>query len=112
MPAGAFCTLSDRFPRTLPKSRNTLTRGGALSHRLDVHVLDSDGDPVTGTQVEVVIEGIWKGGSIRERTDDDGHAAFETAADYEPSRKLMIYVRRQKFGPYGIDVGAYTVHLE
>ena len=52
-----------------------------MSHRLDVPVLTSNGDPVKGVQVEVVIEGIWKGGSIRERTDHSGHAAFETAAD-------------------------------
>lgn len=83
-----------------------------MSHNLDVYVLDSDGDPVSGAEVEVLIEGIWKGGSLTEYTDSDGHAEFETAADYEDSRELTIYVRGQSFGPYYISGGAYTVTID
>jgi hypothetical protein len=56
-----------------------------MGHSLDVQVLDSDGDPVPHKHVEMLIAGIWKGGSIDGFTDDDGHASFETAADYEDS---------------------------
>lgn len=83
-----------------------------MGHSLDVQVLDSDGDPIKGCKVKIVIDGIWKGGSLEEFTDSDGHAEFETAADYEDSRELNIYVRGQSFGPYTIEGGAYTVQLE
>jgi hypothetical protein len=83
-----------------------------MGHNLSVYVLDSEGDPVEGTEVRIDIEGIWKGGTLEEYTDDDGHAEFETADDYEPSRKLMIYVRDESFGPYEIEGGAYTVQLD
>lgn len=83
-----------------------------MSHRLDVFVLNSDGEPEQGIAVKIIIDGIWKGGSLEEDTDDEGHAEFETADDYEPTRELTIYVAGQSFGPYDIDGGAYTVHLE
>jgi len=83
-----------------------------MSHNLDVYVVDRDGDPVTGTRVEIIIDGFWKGGSIKEFTDDEGHAEFETADDYEDYRKLKIFVRGQSFGPFKIGGGAYTVELE
>ena len=83
-----------------------------MGHQLDVYVLDSDGDPVAGTLVEIDIAGIWKGGTLEEYTDDEGHAEFDTAADYEPSRELHIKVRGERFGPYEIEGGAYTVQLE
>jgi len=83
-----------------------------MGHNLDVYVTDSDGDAVTGTTVGVWIEGFLKGGSLEEFTDDEGHAEFETAEDYEDSRELWITVRGQRFGPYSIDSGAYTVQLE
>lgn len=83
-----------------------------MGHNLDVQVLDSEGEPVSGTEVEVFIVGIWKGGSLYEYTDDDGHAEFETAADYEDTRELYITAHGQRFGPYEISGGSYTVQLE
>lgn len=69
-----------------------------MGHRLDVLVLDSDGDPVAGTEVTIDIIGGWTGRSLDAHTDDGGHAEFETAADYEDSRELYIRVRAQSFG--------------
>jgi len=83
-----------------------------MGHFLDVQVLDEDGDPVRGADVEILIKGIWKGGTLNEFTDEDGHAEFETAADYEDSRELWITVRKQRFGPFEIGGGAYTVRLD
>jgi hypothetical protein len=83
-----------------------------MSHILDVQVLDGEGNPVSGAEVEILIEGIWKGGSLTEYTDSDGHASFETAEDYEDSRELTIHVRGESFGPYEIAGGAYTVTLD
>jgi hypothetical protein len=83
-----------------------------MSHNLDVQVLDSDGSPVSGAQVEILIHGFLKGGRLSEYTDSDGHAAFETEADYRDSYELTIYVRGQSFGRYSIGTGAYTVTLE
>jgi hypothetical protein len=83
-----------------------------MSHSLDVQVLDSDGDPMEDAKVQIIIDGVFTGGSLEEFTDSDGHAEFETADDYESSRKLNVYVRGQSFGPYYIDGGAYTVQLE
>lgn len=83
-----------------------------MGHNLDVQVLDSDGDPVKGVKVKVVIDGIWSGGILEEFADSDGHAEFETADDYEGSRKLKIFVRGQSFGPYSISGGTYAVQLD
>ena len=83
-----------------------------MGHSLDVYVLNRDGDPLSGAKVKIIIDGFWKGGSIVEYTDGDGHAEFETADDYESSRRLNIYVRGQSFGPYAIGGGAYTVQLD
>ena len=83
-----------------------------MGHSLDVHVLAENGDPVTHTRVHVFIEGFWKGGSIDEYTDDDGHAEFETAEDYEASRKLYITVRSQRYCPYSIRDGRWTIQLD
>ncbi len=83
-----------------------------MGHPLTVEVLDSDGDPVKGARMKIDIKGIWKGGTLEEYTDSSGHAEFETAADYEESREINIYVRDQSFGPYEIGGGAYTVQLE
>lgn len=83
-----------------------------MSHSLDVQVLDSDGDPMEGVRVTIIIEGFFSGGSLEEYTDSDVHAEFEPADDYESYRKLNIYARGESFGPYNIDGGAYTVQLE
>ena len=83
-----------------------------MPHNLTVEVLDSKGNPKQHVEVEIIIEGFWKGGSIEAFTDDSGHAEFETADDYESSRKLHIRVRGQSFGPYRIGSGSYTVQLE
>ena len=83
-----------------------------MGHRLNVFVTDSDGEPVTGRKVTVNIEGLWKGGTLNEYTDEDGHAEFETAADYESYRELTIHVAGQSFGPYDISGGSYTVELD
>lgn len=82
-----------------------------MSHSLDVYVVDEDGEPVGGTEVTIIIDGLFSGGSLEAYTDDEGHAEFETADDYEDSRTLKIYVRGQDFGPYYISGGAYTVQL-
>lgn len=52
-----------------------------MGHQLDVQVLDEDGDPVAGVRVRVDIAGLWSGGTLEERTGEDGHASFETAGD-------------------------------
>lgn len=83
-----------------------------MGHSLDVHVLDSNGAAMEAIKVEIVIAGIFSGGSLQEFTDSDGHAEFETASDYESSRELNIYVRGQSFGPYYIGGGAYTIQLD
>ena len=49
-----------------------------MGQRVDVYVLDRDGDPVLGTTVTIDIKGIWKGGTLEADTDEDGHAEFET----------------------------------
>lgn len=82
-----------------------------MSNNLDVFVTDSDGSPVEGAKVRIIIEGLFSGGSLEEFTDDEGHAEFETGGDYEDSRELTIYVRGESFGPYEIGGGAYTVEL-
>jgi len=80
--------------------------------RSDVFVIDDDDDrPVDGKQVIVNIDEIWKGGTLRCRTDDTGHAIFETAADYESSRGFNIKVDRQRFGPYRVGDIRFTVRL-
>lgn len=79
---------------------------------VDVQVLDSDGEPVAGTLVKIDIAGIWKGGTLEEYTDDDGHASFETAEDYEEGRAVTIYVRGEAFGPYDLSEGAFTVTVD
>ncbi|MEX2650528.1 MAG: hypothetical protein WD673_16100 [Alphaproteobacteria bacterium] len=84
-----------------------------MSHNLDVYVLDSDGNPISeGARVKIIIDGTFSGGALEEFTDDEGHASFETADDYEGSRQLNIYVRGQSFGPYYISGGSYTVALD
>ena len=83
-----------------------------MSHSLDVYVIDSDEDPVSGVEVEILIDGFIKGGSLTEYTDDEGHAEFETADDYEDSRQLKIKVRNEWFGPYYISGGTYTVQID
>ena len=83
-----------------------------MSHRLTVHALDNDGRPLRRVAVKIFIEGFWKGGDLREDTDGDGHAHFETADDYESSRDIYITVRGQRFGPYDIGGGSYTVQLD
>jgi hypothetical protein len=83
-----------------------------MGQSVDVQVLDSDGDPVAGAKVKIDIAGIWKGGTLEEFTDDDGHAEFETAADYEEGREVTIYVRGESFGPYDLTEGSFTVTLE
>lgn len=84
-----------------------------MGHELSVGVLDSDGEPVEGVEVDIHVSGIFKGGDLElELTDETGHAEFETAADYEDSRDIYITVRGHRFGPYEIGDGAYTVTLD
>ena len=82
-----------------------------MGHPLDVRVLDADGDPLEGLRVRVVIDAV-KREDFEEYTDEEGHAVFETAADYEPSTELTIFVKGKPFGPYEIDDGAYVIELE
>lgn len=82
-----------------------------MGHSLAVQVLDKGGDPLKGAQVEIVIDGIFTGGALRSFTDRNGQAEFETAGAYESYRKLTISVRGQRFGPYHIEGGAYTIRL-
>ena len=83
-----------------------------MGQRVDVYVLDRDGDPVSGTTVTIDIKGIWKGGTLEADTDEDGHAEFETSADYEDGRQVKIYVRDESFGPYDLSDGSFTVTLD
>jgi len=83
-----------------------------MSHNLTVEVLDSDGDPVSGEDVMIAISGVISGGTMEETTDSDGIAEFEAAQDYEDTRELHIIVQNQKFGPYEIEGGSYTVTLD
>ena len=83
-----------------------------MSNSLDVQVLDSDGDPMSGVEVTIAIDGWVSGGTINEYTDDDGHAEFETTQDYEDFQDFWIRVRGQTFGPYDIGGGAFTVQLD
>ncbi len=82
-----------------------------MSHSLDVYVVDSEGEPVAGTKVKIIIAGFWQGGSLEEYTDDEGHAQFETAGDYEDSRELWINVRGEEYGPYEIGGGGWTINV-
>ena len=87
-----------------------------MSNYIDVQVLNSDGDPVAGVPVEIYIftpAYTGKGGGLESDTDEDGHANFETAADYGDFDRatLKIYVKCQEFGPYYLD-DAYTVTLD
>lgn len=83
-----------------------------MGHCLNVKALDSKGNPLKGTKVKIIIDGLFKGGSLEKFTDGGGHAEFKTAENYESYRKLNIYVQGQSFGPYEISGGAYTVRLE
>lgn len=83
-----------------------------MSHRLAVFVVDSDKRPVAGTEVMIDIQGVFSGGRLTQQTNRDGHAEFETSGDYPSYRKLTIHVRDQRFGPYGISGGSYTIQLE
>jgi hypothetical protein len=82
-----------------------------MGQSVDVQVLDSEG-PVDGATVRISIAGLFSGGWLEAFTDDDGHAEFETSADYERGREVMIYVRGQSFGPYDLTDGAFTITLE
>ncbi len=82
-----------------------------MPHQLDAYVLDSDGDPGAGTEVTVDIKGVWIGRTLDAHTDEEGHAGFEPAADYENPRELSMRVCGQSFGPYRIG-GAYTGPLD
>lgn len=82
-----------------------------MSQCLDVFVCDERGAPVADTQVTIVINGIFSGGSLESRTGVNGHAQFETAGDYDGTRELRIYVNGQDFGPYFLIVGRYTVQV-
>lgn len=83
-----------------------------MSNYFDVQVLNSEGDPVEGAGVDVLVRGLVTGGEMSEYTDTDGHAEFETAGDYEDSREIVITVRGQRFGPFEIGGGAFTVTLD
>jgi hypothetical protein len=84
-----------------------------VSHELSVEVLDADGEPVDGVEVNIHVTGILKGGDLEpDFTDATGHAEFETSADYEDSRDIYITVSGQRFGPFEIGGGAYTVTLD
>ncbi|MDD5268626.1 MAG: hypothetical protein PHO08_16110 [Methylococcales bacterium] len=83
-----------------------------MGHYLNVQALDKKGNPLKGTKVKIDIAGIFKGGTLENYTDSNGHAEFETAANYESSRKLNIYLHGQSFGPYEIGGGSYTVTLK
>lgn len=86
-----------------------------MSHYLSVEVLDSDGDPVKHAKVSVWLESNLglRGGRLEPAfTDDSGHAEFETAQDYDDSHELYIRVKDQRFGPFEISGGSYTVQLD
>jgi hypothetical protein len=76
----------------------------------DVQVLDSDGNPVAGKHVHASFPGVIGAGWLKELTDDNGHAIFETTS--HDHGKVNINVGGKSFGPYELDDGAaYTVTL-
>ena len=82
-----------------------------MGNRIDVCVLDSAGDPVAGRLVKITVTGILSGGELKEYTDEDGHASFETYDDYEDSRDIYIrvgdHLSKQEIGG-----GAFTIQLD
>ncbi len=80
-----------------------------------VHVVDSDGDPVEGTQVTVyfteddLLSNVFKGyTTVDDYTDEDGRVEFETAFDHHDN--IIIYCQGERHGPYDlVDGGDYTV---
>lgn len=82
-----------------------------MSNRIDVLVLDSDGEPISGKEVTITVDGIFSGGRMEEYTDSDGHAEFETSDDYEDSRKIWIRVG-EHLETQEIGGGAFTVQLD
>ena len=82
-----------------------------MGNSIDVYVVDSDGDPVSGKHVKITVTGIFSGGELEEYTDDEGHASFETADDYEDSREIYIrvgdHLSKQEIGG-----GAFTIQLD
>lgn len=83
-----------------------------MPHQLSIQVLNWKGEPEEGVLVQVSIDGWFGGGDLESSiTDDDGHAFFETADDYEASRKVNISARGQYFGPFEIGGGAYTINV-
>ena len=82
-----------------------------MSNNVTIEVLDRDGRPVRGTNVQIFVSGILSGGIIDERTDSSGHAEFTTTGDYESSRRFTVTVKNQRFGPFKMGGGAFTVTL-
>jgi hypothetical protein len=82
----------------------------------DVYVINEDEQPQAGRRVDAYLPsgplgGLLAGpvgGKLTEYTDDDGHAAFETADD--GYSEVTIYVSGDKKGTYDLTDGAgFTV---
>lgn len=83
-----------------------------MTNKLLVQVLNWRGKPEEGVEVNVVVDGWLSGGDLDAYISDyRGHAYFETADDYEASRKVNIKARGQYFGPFEIGGGSYTINV-
>jgi len=82
-----------------------------MGHQLEVCVLDRDGSPAAGVPVTLVIGGLLQHAQLEGVTGRYGCAFFETARTYEHSSPVLINVDGQRFGPYSIDQGRWTVRV-
>ena len=81
-----------------------------MGYSLDVYVQNGNGNPVADMGVEIAIDGIVCGGSLRGLTDGEGRAHFETGTGFEDRRRLA-YAGDRRFGPFRLAGGLYTVEL-
>jgi len=85
-------------------------------NNITIQVLDEDEQPVSGTKVDVHVEGSMLeegvGGDLETTyTDEDGHAHFTTACDYPDYAEIKIFVNDSLVAEEGIGEGSFTVHL-
>lgn len=84
-----------------------------MGNQIDVYVIDSDGDVVSGKLVKITVTSGYDltGGEMEEYTDDEGHASFETTGDYDDSHEIYIRVG-DHLEKQAIGGGAFTVQLD
>ena len=67
----------------------------------DVHVVNDDGDGVSGVRVVLEFTSILRGMSNAEYTDEDGHAEFDGYDDGE----IVDYLDGSSYGEYRYEDG-------